>query len=149
MCKHAPGAEVTVVLAGDPQRGLSIEVANRLPAPAPTSPVPGAGMGLVGVRERVQLLRGTFNAGLDGDVHRLHAWLPWPRMSDSKAVRVRIVDDDALVRSGLRMLLHGDSISVVGEAGDGADGIAQVEAPLRPDVVLMDIRMPGIDGLKA
>jgi DNA-binding NarL/FixJ family response regulator len=66
----------------------------------------------------------------------------------SDRVRVVIVDDDPLTRSGLRMLLHGDTIEVVGEAADGAEGCAQAAA-LRPDVVLMDIRMPGVDGLTA
>jgi DNA-binding NarL/FixJ family response regulator len=63
-------------------------------------------------------------------------------------VRVLVVDDDPLVRAGLRLLLSGDDLVVVGEAGDGAEGCRQVEA-LRPDVVLMDIRMPGTDGLTA
>lgn len=63
-------------------------------------------------------------------------------------VRVLIVDDDPLVRVGLRLLLDGDGLSVVGEAGDGATATEQAAA-LRPDVVLMDIRMPGLDGLAA
>jgi DNA-binding NarL/FixJ family response regulator len=63
-------------------------------------------------------------------------------------VRVLVVDDDPLVRAGLRLLLSGDDLVVVGEASDGAEGCRQVEA-LRPDVVLMDIRMPGTDGLTA
>jgi DNA-binding NarL/FixJ family response regulator len=63
-------------------------------------------------------------------------------------VRVLVVDDDPLVRTGLRMMLDGDDIAVVGEAGDGAEGHRQADA-LRPDVVLMDIRMPGGDGLTA
>jgi DNA-binding NarL/FixJ family response regulator len=63
-------------------------------------------------------------------------------------VRVLVVDDDPLVRAGLRLLLSGDDIEVVGEAGDGAQGCRQA-AELRPDVVLMDIRMPGTDGLTA
>jgi DNA-binding NarL/FixJ family response regulator len=63
-------------------------------------------------------------------------------------VRVLVVDDDPLVRAGLRMLLDGDELVVVGQAGDGAEAARQVEA-LHPDVVLMDIRMPGIDGLTA
>lgn len=64
-------------------------------------------------------------------------------------IRVLIVDDESLVRSGLRMILEatGD-IVVVAEAKDGADGIAAV-ARHRPDVVLMDVRMPGMDGLTA
>lgn len=64
-------------------------------------------------------------------------------------VRVLLVDDDALVRAGLRMILSSsEEIEVVGEAADGADAVASVQA-LRPDVVLMDIRMPGIDGIAA
>jgi DNA-binding NarL/FixJ family response regulator len=63
-------------------------------------------------------------------------------------IKVLVVDDDALVRAGLRMLLHGDDVVVVGEAADGAEAFRQVKA-LEPDVVLMDIRMPGVDGLTA
>jgi DNA-binding NarL/FixJ family response regulator len=63
--------------------------------------------------------------------------------------RVLIVDDDALVRSGLRMMLGGsDAIEVVGEAGDGSEALAAVHVH-RPDVVLMDLRMPKLDGIQA
>lgn len=66
-----------------------------------------------------------------------------------RPVTVLLVDDDALVRSALRLILGGDpAIVVVGEAADGIDGLALVES-LRPDVVLMDIRMPRLDGLAA
>ena len=66
-----------------------------------------------------------------------------------KAVRVMIVDDHAIVREGLRTLLsEEDGIEVVGEAGDGAEAV-QVAAQLRPDVILMDLVMPKIDGIKA
>ncbi|WP_407568136.1 response regulator [Arsenicicoccus dermatophilus] len=62
-------------------------------------------------------------------------------------VRLLLVDDDALVRAGLRLMLGGDpTLEIVGEAGDGVDAEQQVRA-LRPDVVLMDIRMPRQDGL--
>jgi DNA-binding NarL/FixJ family response regulator len=64
-------------------------------------------------------------------------------------IRVLIVDDDALVRAGLSMMLAGtDDIRVVAEAADGAEVSSAVDA-YRPDVVLMDIRMPGVDGLAA
>lgn len=64
-------------------------------------------------------------------------------------VRVLVVDDDALVRSGLTMILGGDAdVEIVGEAGDGQEAIQMCQA-LRPDVVLMDIRMPRMDGLEA
>ncbi len=65
------------------------------------------------------------------------------------AVRVVLVDDQALVRTGFRMILDetGD-ITVVGEAGDGAAAL-EVVRRTRPDVVLMDVRMPGVDGIEA
>jgi RNA polymerase sigma factor (sigma-70 family) len=64
-------------------------------------------------------------------------------------IRVLIVDDQALVRAGFRALLDAqDDIEVVGEAGDGAEAV-RLAARLAPDVVLMDIRMPGLDGLEA
>ena len=64
-------------------------------------------------------------------------------------IRVLLVDDDALVRSGLRMLLAGAAgIEVVGEAEDGGGVLAAVDRH-RPDVVLMDIRMPRVDGIAA
>jgi DNA-binding NarL/FixJ family response regulator len=60
-----------------------------------------------------------------------------------------VVDDDPLVRSALGLMLGGQpDLEVVGEAGDGREGLALVER-LRPDVVLMDIRMPRVDGLAA
>jgi len=64
-------------------------------------------------------------------------------------IRVMLVDDDPLVRSGLRMLLGGtETIEVVAEADDGDKVLAAVDRH-RPDVVLMDIRMPGLDGVSA
>ena len=64
-------------------------------------------------------------------------------------IRVVIADDQQLVRAGFRVLLDAeDGVEVVAEAGDGAAALAAVREH-RPDVVLMDIRMPGVDGLEA
>lgn len=64
-------------------------------------------------------------------------------------IRVLLVDDQALIRSGFRALLQAeDDIDVVGEAADGAEGVA-LARELRPDVVLIDIRMPLMDGVEA
>jgi len=64
-------------------------------------------------------------------------------------IRVLIADDQALVRHGFRMILASeDDIDVVGEAGDGAEAVTLARA-LSPGVVLMDVRMPGVDGIEA
>ena len=66
-----------------------------------------------------------------------------------RAVRVLLVDDDDLMRAGLRAVLSSDeSIEVIGEASDGRAAVSSARG-LRPDVVLMDVRMPGLDGIAA
>ncbi|GAA5105476.1 response regulator transcription factor [Alloalcanivorax gelatiniphagus] len=67
----------------------------------------------------------------------------------AEGLRVLLVDDQPLVRMGFRMLLDAESdLEVVGEAGDGERAVAMARA-LRPDVVLMDVRMPVLDGIAA
>ena len=64
-------------------------------------------------------------------------------------IRVLIADDQRLVRSGFRLILGSDpELEVVGEAGDGAEAV-ELARELRPDVVLMDVRMPELDGIEA
>ncbi len=64
-------------------------------------------------------------------------------------IRILLVDDDALIRAGLRLLLETqDDLRVVGEASDGQVAVDQVQA-LHPDVVLMDVQMPRVDGIEA
>ena len=70
-------------------------------------------------------------------------------MPENPLIRVLLVDDHQVVRRGLRTFLEvQDDIEVVGEAADGAEGVAKAQE-LGPDVVLMDLKMPGVDGIEA
>lgn len=70
-------------------------------------------------------------------------------MTEAPAIKVLLVDDQPLLRMGFRLILEGeDDLRVVGEAANGREALAAVEA-LAPDVVLMDVRMPGMDGIEA
>ena len=72
-----------------------------------------------------------------------------PPPGTASPIRVLIVDDQALVRAGFRMILEIEpDLVVVGEAADGEGAVARV-GETRPDVVLMDVRMPGVDGIEA
>jgi DNA-binding NarL/FixJ family response regulator len=75
--------------------------------------------------------------------------IPPGSVIEAAPISVLIVDDQALVRTGFRMILETEpGISVVGEAADGNQAVAQARR-LRPDIVLMDVRMPGLDGIGA
>ena len=70
-------------------------------------------------------------------------------MTSAGPIRVFVVDDQALVRAGFRMILEAESdLVVAGEAADGEEAVARIGAD-PPDVVLMDVRMPGVDGIEA
>ena len=65
------------------------------------------------------------------------------------SIRILLADDQELLRMGFRLVLQAqDGLEVVGEAGDGAEAVA-LARELQPDVVLMDVRMPGMDGVDA
>ena len=105
------------------------------------------GHGLIGMRERVGLFDGDpyGRAGRPGLSGRSAASAGRGHMTTS----VLVVDDQALVRAGFVMILEqADGIEVVGEAENGSDAVAAAER-LGPDVVLMDIRMPEMDGIEA
>jgi signal transduction histidine kinase len=77
--KHAPGGEVHVRLDGGAARGLTVEILNAVPADRPASQIPGTGTGLVGLRERMDLIGGQLEHGRTPDGgFRLRAWLPCP-----------------------------------------------------------------------
>jgi YesN/AraC family two-component response regulator len=64
-------------------------------------------------------------------------------------IRLLVADDEAMVRKGLRLVLEAeDDLQVIGEAADGIEAIEETRR-LRPDVVLMDVRMPRLDGVEA
>ena len=143
--KHAHAGRARVTVHYEP-RAVELEVADDGRGPAPvTRTRNGAGHGLVGMRERAALYGGTLEAGAGpagGFVVRA-------RLPIYVSIRVLIADDQSLVRAGLRLVLEGhDDIEVVGEASNGHEAIFSA-GRLKPDVVLMDIRMPELDGLAA
>ena len=150
--KHAPDTTVDVMLSGEPGGELLLEVRNPIRVGAVASTTPGSGLGLVGLTERAELIGGRLEHATSGARVRRAGLAAVAGMTDparAGQVRVVIVDDDALVRAGLAMILRGDpTIEIVGEAADGESGLDLI-AQTSPDVVLMDIRMPRLDGLGA
>jgi signal transduction histidine kinase len=76
--KHAPECAVDVLVGGGPGEGLTVELRNPLPVGRAVSGIPGAGTGLVGLTERVELAGGRLEHGVHDGQWRLRAWLPWP-----------------------------------------------------------------------
>ena len=157
--RHAPGSHVQVHLAYRPD-GLALEVRNDAGPGEQCRPGPGGQRG-PGRRGRPRPGR---HAGARHDAGREPGGGPDRRRGvpgdrgpageparggGAVTIRVVVADDQGMVRSGFSILLNAQpDIEVVGEAVNGQEAIARV-AELRPDVILMDVRMPVIDGLQA
>ena len=144
--KHAGPAHARVTLGYEDAR-LEIEVADDGIGPSASD---DPGHGLIGMRERVGLYGWVLETG--GPPGR---WVRRPRGDPARTgrivvtIQVVIADDQALMRGGFRMILDAEEdIEVVGEAIDGADAVRAFDR-LRPDVVVMDVRMPTMDGIEA
>ena len=124
---------------------------------------PGASLGLLGMEERASLAGGRVEvSSVPGAGTEVSACFPVGRNAakalpepkrrrsvDMTPVRVLLADDHTLVRAGIRRLLESIAgVKVVGEAGDGHEAL-RLAAELRPDVVLLDVGMPGLNGLEA
>ncbi|BFU94929.1 MAG: protein of unknown function [Nitrospira sp.] len=178
VAKHAGTDCATVNLEVEESGRLRIEVQDGgrgfNPA-APESKPAGSHFGLFSVRERMQAMGGWFNVTSSpgvGTTATLSLPLPTslePKQTDTglqssetlslvsdqspeghaHRIRVLLVDDHVMVRRGLKVILEGfPDLAVVGEAGDGREAVEKV-AELAPDLVLMDINMPWMNGIEA
>jgi PAS domain S-box-containing protein len=158
--KHARVDRVTLDLVLDAEKTLCITVADQGMGFDPATLVDRAdggevGWGLFSIRERLTLLGGRLDVeSAPGQGSRFRLIVPRGeaqavRFESAPALRILIVDDHAAVRRVFRELLQElPELHVVGEAANGIDAMTQARA-LRPDVILMDVSMPDMDGIEA
>ncbi len=144
----AKAAKVEVETAG---RGIRVRISDDGRG---FDPKRTRGLGILGMEERVKRLNGGDHGGFGswawhGDHRRTAAAAARKRRRMSRKTRVLLADDHVLIRAGLRMVVDAQTdLTVVGEAGDGREAVAMAES-LKPDVVVMDIGMPGLNGIEA
>ena len=143
--RHAPGADVDVEVSYD-EDTLRLRIRDYGPGPADGELA--AGHGLVGMRDRATIAGGTFSCGAaEGGGFAVEVALPIGEAS--VVIRALVADDQEVVRAGFSALLDTQpDITVVASAADGAEAV-RLSAEHRPDVVLMDVRMPVMDGIEA
>lgn len=173
--KHAGVTDAAVEVSTRPDGTLHITVRDDGVGFDPTSVLAGngrgSGLGLVRIREHVASLGGVFEIdSARGRGARFRLQVPRRRLDEAipplpddggplatprearparPPVRVLLVDDHAAVRQGLvEILRETPGVAVVGEAADGHEAISQART-LRPDVIVMDVSMPGLDGVEA
>lgn len=159
--KHAGTGEATVALDLPNDQTVRITVADRGPGfDIQTAAETSKGFGLFSIRERVEVLAGTFSVQSSRDTgtqveltiplsESVGSSLPQDRAGRSTPWRAVIVDDHELIRNELRQLLTDlPNVMVVGEASNGRQGVT-LATDLCPDLVVMDINMPELDGIEA
>lgn len=141
---------VIVVTISDQQLLLKIRDDGVGFAPEMKSTKNRRGMGMTNMRERVELLGGQFalTSWLGGGTV-IEVSIPLPGEFDLNEIKVLLADDHTLVRAGLRSLINGfEGFCVIAETGDGREAV-RLTRQLQPDIALLDISMPGLNGLDA
>ena len=128
----------------------AIESDATMPPATPSTPSTTPGQGVDGMRRRLEAVGGRLDVRrrdeAGGATFTATAWVP---VAGWRVIRVVLVDDQELFREGVRTIIDAqDQMVVVGVAGDGFEAVAVCDE-LQPDVVLMDIRMPEMDGVEA
>lgn len=145
--RHGDGSAAIEIGYGDGL--LDLRVSNPVHA-GMTERRAESGHGILGMHERAALLGGEIRTGRGNGSFQVRALLPYAGgHGERPCVTVMLVDDDDLMRAGLRAVLSSDpGVEVVGEAANGRTAVAAAPS-LRPDLVLMDVRMPDLDGIAA